>query len=227
MTDPTPITQAPDERNLAAASGQPGPIHPAWAIAAGSAALACGYIGMGLPQHYYQPLFALLVLLLAVRHGQIVLPRDHWRWPIAITLFLVLCLLFKLLIGGGMSHPFSWLKIPTIEVVPTAEDSSWYQRVLPDLNVTFKGVANLSDWAVDITRLQTLFLVATLLGAVVRFQPFASLTAIALLVVSIPTLASFNWDWVLLFLILGGTGFYLRSPKGLAPNPASARRPEL
>jgi hypothetical protein len=211
------MTQLPASSNQSRMPNKTAPIHPGWAVAVGIAALACGYIGMGLPQHYYQPLFALLLMLLAVRHGHIVLPYNSWRWPLAITLFLVLCLLFKLLIGGGISHPFAWLKVPAIEVVPAAEDSSWYQRMVPDVNVTFKGIANLSDWAIDITKLQTLFLVATLLGAVVQFQPFASLTAVALLVVSIPTLTSFNWDWVLLFLILGGAAFYLRSPRGMEP----------
>jgi cell division protein FtsW (lipid II flippase) len=194
-----------------------GTLHPLWAVGAALAALICGYLGMGLPQHFYQPLFALIVLVLAYRHGHVVLPVDGWRWPIALLFFLLLCMLFKLLIGGGTTHPFSWLKIPALELTPASEDSSWYQRVLPDVNVTLKGVANLSDWAVDITKIQTLFLIATLLAAIARFQPFASLTALALLVVSIPTLASFNWDWVLLFLILGGTAFYLRSPSGMHP----------
>lgn len=211
------MNQLPDPSNQSNVTTRATPIHPAWAVATGIAALVCGYIGMGLPQHYYQPLFALLLMLLAVRHGHIVLPCDGWRWPLAITQFLVLCLLFKLLIGGGVSHPLAWLKIPAIELAPAAEDSSWYERMVPDVNVTFKGIANLSDWAIDITKLQTLFLVATLLGAVVQFQPFASLTAVALLVVSIPTLSSFNWDWVLIFLILGGAAFYLRSPKGMKP----------
>lgn len=199
-------------------SAADGPIHSIWAFSAAAAALACGYLGMGLPQHYYQPLFALIVLLLAYRHGHVSLPTDGWRWPMAIMYFLMLCLLFKLLIGGGTTHPFAWLKIPTFVVTPPAEDSSWYQRVLPDVTVIMKGITNLSDWAVDITKIQTFFLIATLLAAIARFQPFASLTALALLVFSIPTLASFNWDWVLMFLILGGTAFYLRSPIGMRPN---------
>lgn len=199
-------------------SASDGPIHSIWAFGAATAALACGYLGMGLPQHLYQPLFALIVLLLAYRHGHVSLPTDAWRWPMAVLFFLLLCMLFKLLIGGGTTHPFAWLKIPTVEVTPAAENSSWYQRVVPDVNVSLKGITNLSDWAVDITKIQTLFLIATLLAAIARFQPFASLTALALLVVSIPTLASFNWDWVLLFLVFGGAAFYLRSPRGMYPN---------
>ncbi len=203
-----------------------GPVHTAWPVFFGVSALACGYIGMGLPQHYYQPLFAALVLLLGWRHGAIDLPNTSWRWPMAVILFLLLCLLFKLLIGGGTTHPFSWLKIPVIEVTTPPEDGSWYEKVVPGLDVNFKGIPNLSDWAIDITKIQTLFLVATLVAAMVRFQPFASLTALALLVVSIPTLASFNWDWVLMFLILAGITFYLRSPNGMYPRIKPHQNPE-
>ncbi|MCG6976353.1 MAG: hypothetical protein LJE56_08100 [Acidiferrobacterales bacterium] len=220
------MNQAPDTPDQSHPAKANDSIHPAWALAVGWAALACGYVGLGLPQHYYQPLFALLLIFLAVRHGHIILPGDAWRWPLAITLFLVLCLLFKMLIGGGISTPFAWLKVPAVEVMPAPEDSSWYQRMVPDVNITFRGIANLSDWAIDITKLQTLFLVATFLGAIIRFQPFASLTAVALLVVSIPTLSSFNWDWVLLFLILAGAAFYLRSPRGMAPQAVTTSNRE-
>ena len=52
---------------------------------------------------------------------------------------------------------------------------------------------------------------ATLIGALFRFQPFASLTALALLLVSFPSYLSFNWDFVILFLVLGGAAIYLQS----------------
>jgi hypothetical protein len=207
-------------------SGTSGPpLHPAWSFVIGITGLACGYLGMGLPQHYYQPLFAGLIMLLGWRHHIIDLPANHWRWPLAILLFLLLCMLFKLLIGGGTTHPFAWLKIPVIEMATPPEEGSWYTRVVPEFDVRFKGIPNLSDWAIDITKIQTLFLVATLVGAMVRFQPFASLTALALLVVSIPTLASFNWDWVLMFLILAGIAFYLRSPSGMYPRVRHQQNP--
>lgn len=191
--------------------------YSALAFILGVIALVFGYLGMGLPQHYYQPLFASLVLALGWRHGAIVLPDSRWRWPLILVMFLILCLMFKLLIGGGSSHPFAWLKVPVFEIVEPAQDASWYKKVMPKIELNFKGIPNLSDWTIDITKIQTLFLVATMIGAMTRFQPFASLTALALLIVSIPTLATFNWDWVLLFLILGGATFYLRSPSGLNP----------
>ncbi len=192
-------------------------LHPGWSVATGLAALICGYLGLGLPQHYYQPLFALLVLLLAWRHEVILFPQNHWRWPLMIIYFCLLCLLFKLLIGGGASTPLAWLKVPVLEVVPPAEDASWYQKVVPNVDIKLQGVPYVSDWRIDITKIQTLLLVATMIGALTRFQPFASLTAIALLFVSFPTLVRFNWDWVLMFLILGSASFYLRSVSSLRP----------
>jgi len=216
------LTESPDQYpRLPDAIALSSDKYTALAFVLGVAALIFGYLGMGLPQHYYQPLFAALVLMLGWRHGAIIIPESRWRWPLVIVMFLVLSLMFKLLIGGGSSHPFAWLKVPVFEMIEPAEEAGWFRKVVPEVGLTFKGIPNLSDWTIDITKIQTLFLVATLIGAMVRFQPFASLTALALLIVSIPTLVAFNWDWVLLFLILGGATFYLRSPSGLNP-----RRPQ-
>lgn len=135
--------------------------HPALAMSTGILALACGYLGLGLPQHYYQPLFAALILALGWRHGVIDVPKSGWRWPLVIVMFLVLSLMFKLLIGGGTSHPFSWLKVPVFEMVEPAEEASWIAKTMPQFELNFKGIAKLSDWTIDITRIQTLFLVAT------------------------------------------------------------------
>ena len=54
-------------------------------------------------------------------------------------------------------------------------------------------------------------LIATLAGALFRFQSFASITALALLIISIPVYLSFTWDWVVLFLISGSVSLYLQS----------------
>jgi hypothetical protein len=185
--------------------------HPVWAALLALAALGLGYLGLGLPQHYYQPLFAAITLTLLWRHGIVELPSGPWRWVLLVLYYLVLCLMFKMLIGGGINTPFSWLKVPTVELGSHAEDAPWYQQVVPTLNVKLVGVANISDWQIDITKIQTLLLVTTLMGAMLRFQPFASLTALALLVVSVPTFIHFNWDWVMLFLIAGTAAFYMQS----------------
>jgi hypothetical protein len=54
-------------------------------------------------------------------------------------------------------------------------------------------------------------LIATLAGALFRFQGFTSITALALLIVSIPVYLTFTWDWVVLFLICGTVSLYLQS----------------
>jgi hypothetical protein len=64
---------------------------------------------------------------------------------------------------------------------------------------------------VNITKIQSMLLIATLIGALFRFQPFASFTALALLVVSFPSYLAFNWDFVVLFLVVGGPAVYLQS----------------
>ena len=178
-------------------------------------ALICGYLGLGLPQHYYQPLFAGLVLLLGYDRRFWRLQPGSWRWPLVILNFCVLTLLFKLLIGAGMDYPFEWLKVPTIDTVPPPHDSPWLDRLIPEFVFEWRAIPEVTDWNFDMTQMQTFLLIATLAGALFRFQPFASLTALALLLVSIPTFMNFNWDWVILFLIVGSASFYLQSRKFL------------
>jgi hypothetical protein len=185
--------------------------HPLWAILLSLLALGFGYLGVGLPTHYYQPLFAATTLVLIWRHGIVELPRSAWRWPQLVLFFLVLCLMYKLLIGGGVNTPFSWLKVPTVEWGSHPPGTPWYQQVMPVLTIKLAGVADISNWQLDITKIQTLLLVTTLIGAMLRFQPFASLTALALLIISLPTFVHFNWDWVLMFLLCGAAAFYMQS----------------
>lgn len=184
--------------------------HPAWPLGLGSIALACGYLGLGLPQHYYQPLFAALFLLLAYHRGALRVYAHPWRWPMILLNALLLLLVFKLLLGGGLSYPFDWLKVPTMQQVPPLDDT-WSQKYLPHYQMIWQDVAGVSDWYVNISKIQSMLLIATMFGALFRFQPFASLTALALLVVSAPSYLSFEWDWVLLFLVVGGAALYLQS----------------
>lgn len=188
-------------------------LHPAFPLALGLAALALGYLGLGLPQHYYQPLFATLFLLLAYHRGLLRLHPQPWRWPLVLLNLALLLLVFKLLLGGGLSYPFEWLKVPTMQQLPPADDS-WTQKYLPHYQMVWEGVPGVSDWYVNITKIQSMLLIATLIGALFRFQPFASLTALALLVISFPSYLAFNWDYVVLFLVLGGTAIYLQSNPG-------------
>jgi hypothetical protein len=114
------------------------------------------------------------------------------------------------MIGGGLNYPLDWLKVPTLQQLPPTDDS-WTQKYLPHYQIIWEGVSGVSDWFINITKIQSILLIATLIGALFRFQPFASLTALALLLVSFPSYLSFNWDFVILFLVLGGTAIYLQS----------------
>ncbi|HJX17922.1 MAG TPA: hypothetical protein VJ437_06975 [Acidiferrobacterales bacterium] len=185
-------------------------LHPAWALALGLIALILGYLGLGLPQHYYQPLFAALFLLLAYHRGLFRLYTGMWRWPLIVLNFALLMLVFKLLLGGGLSYPFDWLKVPSMQQIPPLDDS-WTQKYLPHYQMVWEGVPGISDWYVNISKFQSMLLIATLIGALFRFQPFASLTALALLIISFPGYLAFNWDYVVLFLVIGGAAIYLQS----------------
>ena len=203
------------EARLAALEAAPVPpaaltLHPAWPLALGLIAVALGYLGLGLPQHYYQPLFAVLFLLLAYHRGFFRIYAQPWRWPLVVLNFLLLLLVFKLLLGGGLSYPFDWLKVPTMQQLPPADDS-WTQRYLPHYQLVWEGVPGVSDWYVNISKFQSMLLIATLIGALFRFQPFASLTAFLLIIVSIPALVSFNWTWVVPALIVLTIAFYIQS----------------
>lgn len=222
MTNPPLTDNAPLEKRVARLEQRLGPSsardhsasrftpHPAWALGLASIALTCGYLGLGLPQHYYQPLFAGLFLLLAYHRGALHVYANPWRWPMILLNALLLLLVFKLLLGGGLSYPFEWLKVPTMQQVPPLDDT-WSQKYLPHFQMVWQNVPGVSDWYVNITKIQSMLLVATLFGALFRFQPFSSLTALALLVVSAPSYLSFEWDWVLLFLVVGGAALYLQS----------------
>jgi hypothetical protein len=162
------------------------PVHPGVPLGLGVVVLACGYLGLGLPQHYYQPLFAALVLALAYHRRFWVLATGYWRWPLIGVNFLTLTLFFKLLIGGGTRYPLDWLRVPTLRKAPPSEGSPWYDQVFPRFDLQWEGIPAITDISVDITMIQTMLLIATLGGALFRFQPFASLTAVLLLLVSIP-----------------------------------------
>lgn len=185
--------------------------HPAWPFFIGLASLPLAYLGLGFPNHIYQVLFAGLVMLLAYHRGLFRLASGGWLWPQAILNLVVLCLLLKFLLGAGVEYPLGWLKLPVLMKSASQGDSSWYRSVIPDMSIQWQGIPGLSTWSVDMTKVQTFLLIATLAGALFRFQPFASLTALVLLVVSIPSYLAFNWDNVVPFLILAGVSLYLQT----------------
>jgi hypothetical protein len=185
--------------------------HPAWPLALGSAALAFGYLGMGLPRHPYQYLFAGLLVLLAYHRGFLCLPKVPWRWPQIAVNFLSLAQFFMIVLGGGVRLPFAWMRTPGVVKTPSPEEGSWYRAVIPDYLIQWNTIPGVSDWSIDVTKVQAFLLIATLAGALFRFQGFTSITALALLIVSIPVYLTFTWDWVVLFLVCGSVSLYLQS----------------
>lgn len=210
------------ERLVIKATGQEAnrsanPIHPAVPVSLGLGAVLTGYLGLGLPQHYYQPVFAGLILTLFYHRQIIVLCATPWRWPVVFLNFAVLCLLMKFMIGGGVAHPFSWLQVPSLGETEVTQES-WFSWFTPNLEIKWYDVGDITQWQLDITRVQSLFLVFTLAAMLMRFQVFASMTALLLLIISIPTLFYFNWQWVIWFLVITTVCFYLQTQQ-LGPIP--------
>jgi hypothetical protein len=185
--------------------------HPVWPLALGSAALVFGYLGMGLPRHPYQYLFSGLLVLLAYHRGVLRPSKVPWQWPQIAVNFLSLALFFMIVLGGGVRQPFAWMRTPGVAKTPAPEEGTWYRAVIPDYSIQWNTIPGISDWSVDVTKVQTFLLIATLAGALFRFQGFTSMTALALLIVSLPVYLAFTWDWVVLFLICGSVSLYLQS----------------
>ncbi len=196
---------------LEEAAQLPRSFNPFWPFGTGIAAIALGYFGVGVPGHYYPALFSALLLLLLYHRGSLRTAQGYWKWPQVAVNFLLLCLLFQFLIGGGISHPLDWIKLPTIMKAPPSGEQSWYSAVVPDYTVQWQAIPLLAEWSIDITKVQTFLLLAILAGSLFRFEPFTSITALLLIVISLPAYLRFNWDWVVLFLIVSSVSLYLQA----------------
>ncbi len=155
--------------------------------------------GMGEPNHPYQIALAILTVALAYHRRWFRFPSKTHQWAIAAVNCLTLAMINKLLIGSGVRQPFYWAQLPTV--------SSW--------NLQWAPVA-LASWEVDLTLIQTFLLLVTLIGALFRFQPFVSLTALLLIVVSVPAFAGFQWQWVFPALAASAVAFYIQSSQAKA-----------
>jgi hypothetical protein len=180
----------------------------AFAIISGLLAIYCAYLGLGLPNHYYQAVLAVLTVAICYQKNIFARPRKIIHWAIAAVNSLSLTLLFKILIGGGVRRPLSWLLYPNISIEKGAAPDKWLD--VPSLSLQWQESAA-STLSFDLTVIQTFLLLITILGAFFSFQPFASLTAFFLVFVSLPALVGFNWDWVFPAMILAGLSFYLQS----------------
>lgn len=180
-------------------------------------AVCTAFLGVGLPNHYYQPVFAILCLGLAYHREWILFNLSIAGVLLAAANVFVISAVMKIFLGAGFVQPFVWLRLPNIK---TAEKEGLSDFV-PSFSMEWQDVA-LSQLSIDFTVVQTFLLVISLIGGFFGFQPFASLTAFALVILSVPALLAFNWDWVLPTLIMAAVGLYLQSGtagvrKGLEP----------
>lgn len=185
--------------------------HPALPFMLGSAAVVLGFLGVGPPRHYYQVLFGILLLSLFYHRGMLVTAPGKWKWPLVMVNFVLLCLLFQFLIGGGITHPFDWIKVPVIHDASSPQEKSWYGAFVPDFRIQWQAIPRLAEWEIDITKIQTFLLLTILAGALFRFEPFTSIAALTLLIISLPAYLRFNWDWIVPFITASSVCLYLQA----------------
>jgi hypothetical protein len=185
--------------------------HPAWPFLLGLAGVVLGFLGVGYPHHYYQVLFSILLLMLLYHRGRLLIMPGKWKWPLIVVNFGLLCLLFQFLIGGGITHPFDWIKVPVIHDASSPQEKSWYSAFVPDFRVQWQALPGLAEWEVDVTKIQTFLLLTVLAGALFRFEPFTSIAALVLLVISLPVYLRFNWDWIIPFITAASVCLYLQA----------------
>lgn len=167
-------------------------------------------IGLGLPNHWYQPVLAILIVALCY-HREWFIPAASRTLTtlLAFLNVLVISMMLKLVIGGGVRHPFFWALYPNLTPA-TEEVSAKWVDVVPNFALSWEQ-SSLALWSVDLTIIQTFLLVVTLFGALFEFQPFISFTAFLLILVSLPALAGFSWGWIFPAMILLAVALYLQS----------------
>lgn len=163
-----------------------------------AASLYASYRGLGLPNHPYQWSLGFLGVALAYHRGWLAWRRHPLTFFLAGLNVCQIAMLLKLLIGSGRRYPFAWMEYP-----------NGFQ--VSSMSFTWQS-PNLATWQLDLTLIQTFLFLVTVAGAVVRFQPFTSLTAILLLVASLPAFSSFDWAWVFPAMMAAGVALYLQAP---------------
>lgn len=164
----------------------------------GSTALL--WFGVGNPNHYYQPIFALAAILVAyVRNGI----KEKFDFQ---TIVLTLCdlafvtLALKVVIGGGDPHPFFWAKFPVLSGGLTDFELSWIESPV-------------SEFTIPLTVIQSFFVLLVFIGCLTQLDLLAALGAFVLGLIAVPQLVAFNWEVALLGLILGCVGLFLQFTK--------------
>lgn len=171
-------------------------------------ALFFSYKSLGLPNHFYQPVLGILITFILYHKRSLLRPENWYFFFIYLLNAFALTLILKLFIGTGKRFPLSWLMYPGIG--KSSESAGNWKDYVPSFSLKWFP-SPMAEWSIDVTTLQTFLLLLTLIAAVFKFQPFASMIAFLLILFSIPALVEFNWAWVFPAILLCGIGFYLQS----------------
>lgn len=175
-------------------------------LALGVGAIYCSFRGTGLPNHPYQIALGVILTAMLYHSRRLVFPSKAWEWILPVLNVALIVFLSKLLIGGGVRHPFFWMQYPSVQM--SSVEERWFS-VLPKAQVIWQA-SDLASWTLDLTVVQSFLAVISAFAAIVRFQPFASLATLMLVFFSIPVLMEFEWRWVFPALVLTGGAFYLQ-----------------
>jgi len=178
-------------------------------VAISCLAFVVGIVGLDYPNHLYQIVLAAVAVGVLYHRDLLAHPKQAWGWIVAVANCAMLSVILKLVLGGGERRPFFWMLYPTVTKEGAVGKESWL-NVLPELSVQWQE-SGASLWAIDLTIVQTFLLTITIIGSLFSFQPFVSLTAFLLVIVSIPALVGFNWSFVFPAIILAGISLYLQS----------------
>jgi hypothetical protein len=160
-------------------------------------ALGFSYYGIGLPNHYYQYLFGLLLIVCLYHKGAFPMPKDLSEWILVVLNILIASILLKLVIGGGEPRPFSWLSYPTLEGGVTSFKLSWQET-------------NAAKWELPLTVIQSFFLVVTMFGSLIGLSFLSGMTSFVLVLLAVPALIDFNWTYAMPGMIAALACFYLQ-----------------
>jgi hypothetical protein len=161
-------------------------------------ALFLCFFGFGPPNHYYQVMFGVLIVICMYYKNTFPMPENIASWTLLFFNILVASMLIKLVIGGGQPKPFSWFVYPIVEGGVTSFKLSWQQ-------------ASISNWEIPLTVIQSFLLVITLFGSLIGFSLLSGLTSFILVVLAVPSLIDFNWTWAMPGMVAALTSFYLQS----------------
>ena len=178
--------------------------------------IGVGLGGLGQPNHIYQFVFATISVGVAYNRAWLLWPRQTYQWILAGLNCWLLAILYKLVIGSGTAQPLQWLRLPVLgndASTQAADKSSSWAPKIPSIDLRWEEIG-LTATEIDLTLMQTFLLLITIIGCAFEFQPFASLTALLLIVASLPAFLSFEWQWVFPTILMGALGLYLQARDG-------------